>query len=98
MQCYKMVVRAITNRFRTILGKIIDPDQSAFILGHLITDNILLGYECMHWICHTKNKQGYVSLKLDMSKTYDHVEWNYLRALMIKMGFDLRWFKLILKT
>lgn len=46
--CYKIIVRAITNRLKEILGKIIDPYQSAFILGQAITDNIIMGYECMN--------------------------------------------------
>lgn len=45
---YKIVARAITNRFRRELDHIIDLSKSAFISGRLITDNILIGYECMH--------------------------------------------------
>lgn len=46
---YKILVRAITNRLKNILGNIIDPYQSAFTPCRSITDNILIGYECMHW-------------------------------------------------
>lgn len=45
---YKIVARAITNRLRSVLDKIIDPCQSAFVPGRLITDNILIGFEVMH--------------------------------------------------
>lgn len=41
---YKVVVRAIKNRFKAVLGNIIDPYQSAFIPGRAITDNILIGF------------------------------------------------------
>lgn len=93
---YKIIARATTNRFKTTLGDIIDPHQSAFILGRSITDNIFLGYECMYWLRNSSSKQGFAALKLDMNKAYDRVEWSYLDTILNAMGFDERWIKLIM--
>jgi hypothetical protein len=38
-----------------------------------------------------KGRDGYMALKLDMSKTYDKVEWDFLEAMMHKIGFAPRW-------
>ena len=38
---------------------------------------------------------GFMTMKLDMSKTYDRVEWDFLLKLMRKMGFQRRWINLI---
>ncbi|KAK6120349.1 hypothetical protein DH2020_045906 [Rehmannia glutinosa] len=90
--CYKIVSRAIANRMRRVLPNIIDDFQSAFVPGRLISDNIIVGFECMHWIRSQKrSKRGFAALKLDMSKAYDRVEWNFLKAIMLKMGFHHSW-------
>ena len=47
---YKIVSQSITKRFRLILNDVIGESQSAFVPGRLITDNVLVGFETMHWI------------------------------------------------
>lgn len=39
----------------------------------------------------TKGKIGYSTLKIDMSKAYDSVEWEFVLGVMKKMGFAERW-------
>ncbi|KAL9445502.1 hypothetical protein AB3S75_018491 [Citrus x aurantiifolia] len=72
---YRVVVKAIANRMKPILSQIISLMQSALIPNRLITDNVIIGYECLHKIRHSKGKKnGLVALKLDISKAYDRVE------------------------
>ncbi|KAL5549549.1 hypothetical protein UlMin_004780 [Ulmus minor] len=95
---YKLVSRTITNRFSRILDEVIGDQQSAFVPGRLITNNILLGFETMHWLRqHRGGNTGYAALKLDMSKAYDRVEWPFLEGMMLRLGFAESWVKLIMK-
>lgn len=48
--------------------------QSAFVLDRLIADNILVAVETVNYICKKeRGHSGVMSLKLDISKTYDQM-------------------------
>lgn len=76
---------SLANRLKLILPYIISPDQSSFITSWLITDNILVAFETLHIMDNRlKGKEGFMALKLDMSKAYDRVEWPFLEGVMWK--------------
>jgi len=42
-------------------------------------------------------KNGFMALKLDISKVYDKVEWAFLEKILLKMGFEESWVALIME-
>ena len=60
--------------------------------SRLITVNVLVAFEIMHHINQKKiGKIGEMTLKLDMSKAYDRVEYVCLEKIMEKLGFNSKW-------
>ena len=89
---YKIISKVIANRLKPFLNSIVSEAQSAFIANRLITDNILIVFESLHYMkTQSSGREGFMTLKLDMSKAYDRVEWSFLEKIMLKMGFQDSW-------
>ena len=87
---YKLFSKVLVNRLNFFLAKAIPESQSAFFFfpsRRLISDNVLVAFETLHYLKgKTQGKLGYMTLKLDMSKTYDRVEWEFLEKTMRHLG------------
>ena len=89
---YKIISKILCSRLKELLPKLISETQSAFVAKRLITDNILLAQEAFHALrTNLMCKAKFVAIKTDMSKAYDRVEWDFLEALLLKMGFAETW-------
>ena len=95
---YKIVSKVLANRLRDVLPSVVSKNQNAFQAGRVIIDNILMAFETLHYMKHHQTgKSGFMALKLDMRQAYDRVEWAYLEAIMMRMGFAGRWIDLIME-
>ncbi|KAL9664893.1 hypothetical protein QQ045_020302 [Rhodiola kirilowii] len=88
----KVVAKAITARLQLILPEVISFEQSALVNNCLITDNFILAHECAHYIRkQAKGRKCFGSLKLDMAKAYDRIDWTFLRCILLQLGFHRDW-------
>ncbi|KAL9673108.1 hypothetical protein QQ045_029361 [Rhodiola kirilowii] len=98
----KVITKVLANRLQPILGEVISSHQSPFVKNRMIFDNFIIAHEMAHFIRGCKNKKkGYASLKLDMSKSYDRIEWGLLEKILRRMGFSelwIRWIMLCVST
>lgn len=94
---YKIASKVIANILKMIRPDIISEEQLAFVPGRHITDNIISVYECLHFMKRSKAKvNSFYALKLDMMKAYNRLEWDYLQAMMIKLGFAPSWVQIVM--
>ncbi|CAM8916763.1 unnamed protein product [Rhodiola kirilowii] len=94
----KLITKTLANRLQEILPQVISESQCAFVKGRVITDNVLIAHEISHYIRSRRNqKVGWISVKLDISKAYDKLEWVFLERMMLKLGFNGIWVGKIMK-
>ncbi|GJW40184.1 hypothetical protein Tco_0066029 [Tanacetum coccineum] len=86
---FKCISKIIANRIKHSLMTLVSPNQSAFIPGRSITDNILLTQELMHNY-HLDQGTPRCAFKVDIQKAYDTVDWNFLRLVLYGFGFHER--------
>lgn len=89
---YIVIVKTINSRLKQNFHFVISSVQSAFIPNRFITNNIIIGYKCLHKIRYSKEKKRDLeALKLDISKVYGkRVEffekYNGNVWILLKMG------------
>ena len=94
---YKILAKVLENRLKKLLPRIISHEQSAFVSGRSIMDNVLVAFEIIHHMKRkNKGKHGDVAFKIDISKAYDKIDWGFLIGIMLKLGFYNRWVDLMM--
>ncbi|KAA3484145.1 reverse transcriptase [Gossypium australe] len=88
----KIISKVLANLLKAILSVCISKHQSAFVLGHMIHDNVFIADELAHYLrCSKNGPNKRCMVKLDMSKAYDRVEWCFIEKVMLKFGFSRAW-------
>lgn len=81
-----------------LLPNLIADFQNSFIPGRMMVDNCYVASELLHYV-KKKRKGKYFAgiLKVDISKAYDRVRWDFLKDTLIAMAFPDKWVQLIMQ-
>ncbi|GJY71047.1 uncharacterized protein Tco_0474750 [Tanacetum coccineum] len=86
---FKCISKIISNRINDSLMDLVSLNQSAFVPGRRISDNILLTQELMHNY-HLDRGPPRCAFKVDFQKAYDTVDWVFLKEVLVGFGFHPR--------
>lgn len=89
----KLVTKLLANRLAGRLDQLVSPNQSAFIKGRFILDNLLLVQHTTKFL--HQQKQPRIPLKLDITKAFDSVSWPFLLEVLKNLGFGPVWCDII---
>ncbi|XP_074277364.1 secreted RxLR effector protein 78-like [Silene latifolia] len=93
----KIVTKCISSRLKKVMSFLVGDFQNGFIPGRNISDNILISHELFHHIGKkTRGNDGLLTFKVDMSKAYDRLDWNFLRQTFTSMQFPHSFINLIM--
>eukprot|EP00253_Pinus_taeda_P009202 PITA_09202 len=86
---YKIITSMMARRLKPLLDKLISAEQTGFVEGRQILDGLVVTQEVIHSL-KVKKQKG-MMIKLDLSKAYDRLSWNYLGKVLESFGFSRRW-------
>lgn len=80
---YKLVKKVVTNRFKLVFSNFISQEQVHFIVGHNISNNVIIAQEVIHFMCSKRIDRNWMVIKLGLEKAYDRVSWEFIEAFFL---------------
>lgn len=84
---FKIITKVLADRLAKILPSIISKEQRGFIRGRNIKDCIALASEAVN-VLDNKCFGGNIAMKIDISKAFHTLNWDFLIAVLKKFGFN----------
>lgn len=98
---YKVISKIIAKRMQPWMNGIIAHNQTAFVPGREISENIILLREILHTFKQPNRVEKQFVLKVDLAKAFDMLRWDYLFALLPVYGFPpsmCKWIEACIKS
>ncbi|GKB77058.1 putative RNA-directed DNA polymerase, eukaryota, reverse transcriptase zinc-binding domain protein [Tanacetum coccineum] len=86
---YKIISKLLASRLAKAIHIIVSPNQTAFIKGRQILDDVLVANEVIDYALNSDT--NLLVFKVDFAKAFDSVRWEFLLDTMKQMGFSAKW-------
>jgi hypothetical protein len=85
----KIITKLLANRLAPHMNDLVSHAQNAFIKRRFIHDNFLYAQRVIQ-LLHKRRKSA-LFIKLDISRAFDSIGWNFLLEVLEKLGFSTKW-------
>ncbi|MCO5580729.1 hypothetical protein L7F22_034599 [Adiantum nelumboides] len=82
---YKVMAKALALRIKNVVNQVVHPKQFGFVQGRSIHEAILNVITAIDWAA--EQDQNYVMINMDLEKAYDRVSWDFILAVVDRLGF-----------
>ncbi len=82
---YKIIAKVLASRLKLVLPSIINNDQSGYLKGQYIGQNIRI-FKDVTFFCNQKRLPG-ISLSIDFEKAFDSLNWKFLFKTLEHLNF-----------
>lgn len=86
---YKVISKLLATRLQALLPLAISHNQSTFLSGRLLTENVLLATEIVQGY-NRSNISPRAMLKVDIRKAFDTVRWDFILSSLKALGLPDR--------
>lgn len=83
---YKLASGCIAERLKKVLDKLISSDQTGFLKGRFIGENIRLVYDLMNYT--EQNQIPGLLMLIDFEKAFDSISWNFIYKTLDLFNFS----------
>jgi hypothetical protein len=77
----------VVERLKECISRLISPFQTGFVPGRNIHENIIVAKETVHSMNKMKGKRGAFAIKVDLSKAYDKISWEFIWRILVEINF-----------